>query len=81
MLVIVTDASVAAHVVTGVLFVVGSQLTSRHTARRAVEQLQYARANLFGGVLNRVDLQHHGYYYSTYYRRDYAEYYQKGPTV
>jgi capsular exopolysaccharide synthesis family protein len=77
----VTDASVAAHVVSGVLFVVGAQLTSRHTARRAIEQLQHARANLVGGVLNRVDLQHHGYYYSTYYRRDYADYYQKGPTV
>jgi polysaccharide biosynthesis transport protein len=77
----VTDASVAAHVATGVLFVVGAQLTSRHTARRAIEQLQYARANLLGGVLNRVDLQHHGYYYSTYYRRDYADYYQKGPAA
>lgn len=73
----VTDASVAAHSVTGVLFVVGAQLTNRHTAQRAIEQLRHARANVVGAVLNRVDLQHHAYYYSTYYRRDYADYYQK----
>jgi hypothetical protein len=28
-----------------------------------------------GAVLNRVDLKHHGYYYSQYYRREYGEYY------
>jgi polysaccharide biosynthesis transport protein len=74
----VTDASVIAHGATGVLFVVGSQLTDRHAARRAVEQLRYARATLVGGVLNRVDLEHHPYYYSQYYRPDYAAYYQAG---
>ena len=26
-------------------------------------------------ILNRVDLQHQGYYYSHYYRREYAGYY------
>jgi capsular exopolysaccharide synthesis family protein len=72
----VTDASVIAHDATGVLFVVGSQSTDRHAARRAVEQLRQARATLVGGVLNRVDLQHHPYYYSQYYRREYAEYYK-----
>ncbi len=40
------------------------------TARRAVEQLQYAPAANVGAVLNRVDLQRHAYYYSQYYRRD-----------
>jgi len=72
----VTDASVIAHGATGVLFVVGSESTDRHAARRAVEQLRQARATLVGGVLNRVDLQHHPYYYSQYYRREYAAYYQ-----
>ena len=33
---------------------------------------------IVGGVLNRVDLQHHGYYYSQYYRREYSAYYKAG---
>jgi capsular exopolysaccharide synthesis family protein len=74
----VTDASVIAHGATGVLFVVGSQQTDRHAASRAVEQLRYARATLVGGVLNRVDLQHHPYYYAQYYRSEYAAYYRAG---
>ena len=77
----VTDGLVAAHVVTGVLFVVGAQLTSRHAARQAIDQLEHAQANVLGGVLNRVDLKHHPYYYSEYYRREYSEYYQKAPSA
>ena len=73
----VTDSSVVAHLVSGVLFVVGAEMTSRHAAQRAVEQLEQARAKFVGAVLNRVDLQHNAYYYSRYYRREYSEYYQK----
>ena len=29
-----------------------------------------------GAVLNRVDLERNGYYYSHYYRREYAAYYE-----
>jgi capsular exopolysaccharide synthesis family protein len=72
----VTDASVVAHGATGVVFVVGSQSTDRHAARRAVDQLRSARATVIGGVLNRVDLKHHPYYYAQYYRREYAAYYK-----
>jgi capsular exopolysaccharide synthesis family protein len=71
----VTDASVVAHLATGVLFVVGAEMTSRHAAARALEQLQHARAKFIGGVLNRVDLQHNSYYYSQYYKREYTDYY------
>jgi len=28
-----------------------------------------------GGVLNKVDVERHSYYYSHYYRRDYGQYY------
>jgi hypothetical protein len=28
-----------------------------------------------GGVLNRVQIQRHSYYYSQHYRREYADYY------
>ena len=75
----VTDSSVVAHLATGVLFVIGSEMTSRHAAKRAVDQLEQARGKFAGAVLNRVDLQHNSYYYSQYYRREYADYYQKGP--
>ena len=36
-----------------------------------------ALAIVIGAVLNRVDLKHHPYYYSRYYRGNYAEYYQR----
>jgi capsular exopolysaccharide synthesis family protein len=73
----VTDASVVAHVASSVLYVVGAEMTSRHAARRALEQLEHARAKFVGAVLNRVDLQHNSYYYSQYYHRKYSDYYQK----
>jgi len=71
----VTDSAVVANLTTGVVFVVGADMTNRYAARRAVEQLSRGKARFFGAVLNRVDLQHHGYYYSKYYRREYAQYY------
>lgn len=71
----VTDAALAAHNVTGVLFVVGAGMTSRHAMMRALDQLGNVRANIIGAVLNRVDLQRHAYYYSSYYRREYSTYY------
>ena len=73
----VTDSSIVAHVATGVVFVIGSDQTSRHTAQRSLEQLRNANAKMIGAILNRVDLAHHGYYYSQYYKKAYAEYYQK----
>jgi polysaccharide biosynthesis transport protein len=76
----VTDSSIAAHVATGLIFVLGAEMTTRHTAQRAVEQLSHARPKFLGAILNRVDLQHQGYYYSQYYRREYAGYYTQGST-
>jgi len=72
----VTDASVVAHIASGVLYVVGAEMTSRHAAQRGLEQLEHARAKFIGAVLNRVDLKHHAYYYSQYYSRKYSSYYQ-----
>jgi Mrp family chromosome partitioning ATPase len=57
------------------VFVVGAEMTSYRIARRAVEQLRRGRVVLAGGVLNRVQIERHGYYYSQYYRREYTEYY------
>jgi succinoglycan biosynthesis transport protein ExoP len=68
----VTDAVVTAHTAHGVVFVIGSEMTARH----AVDMLESAKAKFFGVVLNKVDLDRNRYYYSTYYRREYSDYYQ-----
>jgi len=74
----VTDASIVAHEATGVVFVVGAEMTSRHAARRALDQLEQANAHFVGAILNRVDLDRNAYYYSQYYRREYTQYYTAG---
>jgi succinoglycan biosynthesis transport protein ExoP len=73
----VTDSVLVAHHASGVIFVVGAEMTSHHAARRALEQLEQADATFVGAVLNRVDLEHNGYYYSQYYRREYTAYYEQ----
>src|SRR5690606_25963144 len=77
----VTDATLAAHYATGVLFVVGAEMTSRHAAQRALDQLERANARSVGAVLNRVDLERNPYYYSQYYRREYADYYSRSESA
>jgi polysaccharide biosynthesis transport protein len=73
----VTDSAIAGHVAQGIVFVLGSEMTSRHMAQRAVEQLANGKGRFVGAILNRVDLQHHGYYYSQYYRKEYGAYYAR----
>jgi capsular exopolysaccharide synthesis family protein len=73
----VADASVLANAATGVVFVVGADQTSRHTARAALEQLQAVQAHIIGAVLNRVDLDRNAFYYSAYYRKEYSRYYAR----
>jgi polysaccharide biosynthesis transport protein len=77
----VADASVMAHRASGVLFVVGSEMTSRHAALKAVEQLIRCRGRIIGAVLNRVALDRDRYYYSHYYSRDYQAYYRSERTA
>ena len=52
----VTDAVIIAPYVSGLVFVVGSEMTRRAHAERAIETLQSVRTNILGAVLNRVDL-------------------------
>lgn len=73
----VTDASVIAHGVTGVVFVVGAEMTNKGAAKAALEQLDSAKAKYVGGILNRVNVQRNPYYYARYYRREYSNYYTK----
>ena len=76
----VADASILANSATGVVFVVGADQTSRHTARTAVEQLEAVQAHVIGAVLNRADLERNPYYYSAYYRKEYSRYYARATT-
>lgn len=76
----VTDASVLAHHVTGVVFVVGAEMTNRGAAKAALDQLDGAKAKYVGGILNKVQLERNAYYYSRYYHRRYAEYYRGATT-
>lgn len=73
----VTDAAVIAHVISDAVFVIGADMTSRHAAQIALEQLDTAHPRVIGAVLNRVDLDRNGYYYSQYYRREYSRYYHQ----
>jgi succinoglycan biosynthesis transport protein ExoP len=71
----VADASVVANIASGVVFVVGSDQTTRQAARAALDQLHAARAHIIGGVLNRASINRNPYYYSQYYRKEYVRYY------
>ncbi|MEQ1760517.1 MAG: polysaccharide biosynthesis tyrosine autokinase [Vicinamibacterales bacterium] len=73
----VTDACVIAHSATGVVFVVGAEMTTKGAAKAALEQLDAAKAKYIGAILNRVDVRRNAYYYSPHYRREYADYYAK----
>jgi len=73
----VTDASVIAHSATGVVFVVGAEMTGKGAAKAALEQLDSVKARYVGGILNRVDVTRNPYYYSRHYRKEYQSYYTK----
>jgi capsular exopolysaccharide synthesis family protein len=71
----VTDASILAHLASGVLFVTAADATNRPAAVRAMEQLAAAKARLIGAVLNRADVERNAYFYAPYYRNEYQDYY------
>jgi capsular exopolysaccharide synthesis family protein len=71
----VTDAAVLANTATGVIFVVGNEMTTQTAAAAAVDQLRRANAKFIGAVLNRVNIHRHAYYYAAYYRRKDEKYY------
>ncbi|HEU4927314.1 MAG TPA: polysaccharide biosynthesis tyrosine autokinase [Vicinamibacterales bacterium] len=71
----VTDAVIVAPYVAGLVFVVGSEMTRRAHAERAIEMIQSGKPNIIGAVLNRVDLNRNKYYYARYYGYHYKNYY------
>jgi polysaccharide biosynthesis transport protein len=64
----VTDAVILSSMVDGVVLV-ANRSTARQQVRTALSRIEYARAKVFGIVLNQVDLGHFGYhaYTSNYY--------------
>ena len=77
----VTDALLVARAVRKVLFVVGSEATSRRVAADALEKVGESGADVLGAVLNKAKLERHPYYYSRYYRREYSRYYSSSPAA
>jgi len=73
----VTDAVIIAPWVSGMVFIIGSEMTQRRLAERAVETLMTSRPHVLGAVLNRVDIVRNKYYYSRYYGYKYKNYYVK----
>jgi capsular exopolysaccharide synthesis family protein len=71
----VTDAVILAQRVSGMVFVVGSEMTRRAHAERALETLQSGHPRSVTVVLNRVDFNRNKYYYSRYYGYQYKSYY------
>ncbi len=64
----VSDALLLATVVDGVVLVVNSLKTSKHHVKMTCAKLEYARAKIFGVLLNEIDIKHPGYgHYSHYY--------------
>jgi succinoglycan biosynthesis transport protein ExoP len=71
----VTDAVVVAPLVSGVVFVVGSEMTRRRLAERALETILSTRPRQVSILLNKVDFARNKYYYSRYYGHQYKNYY------
>jgi len=74
----VTDAVVISQLVSGVVFVLGAEMTRRRLAERAVQMLSVSKPKVIGAVLNRVNFDRNKYYYSRYYGYQYKSYYGHG---
>jgi capsular exopolysaccharide synthesis family protein len=77
----VTDAVIVAPLVSGVMFVIGADMTRWRLAQRAVELLQSANPRAVAAVLNKVDFARNRYYYSRYYGHQYKSYYSEAPAA
>ena len=71
----VTDASIIAQYVDGILLVVSHNQVSKENVSAAKKQLENVDANILGVVLNKYDAKHDGHengYYYYYYNNYYA---------
>jgi capsular exopolysaccharide synthesis family protein len=72
-LIAVTDATVLATQVDGVILVIKSGSARRKILKRAVKQLEDVQAKIIGAVLNQVNVKNSSYYYASYYAHYYGE--------
>jgi polysaccharide biosynthesis transport protein len=78
----VSDAIILSTLVDGVVVVVNSEATAKQQVRIACARLRYARAKIFGAVLNKVNVMSPEYrYYSSYYYQYTNEVLQGSPEV
>ncbi|HUA36464.1 MAG TPA: polysaccharide biosynthesis tyrosine autokinase [Candidatus Binataceae bacterium] len=78
----VSDSIILSTLVDGVVVVVSSVGTAKQQVRIACSRLRYARAKIFGAVLNKVNLQSPEYkYYSSYYYQYSNEILEGSPDV
>lgn len=70
-----TDPVILVPWVSGVAFVIGSEMTHRRLTERAIETLAKSGPRNLGAVLNRVDVNRNKYYYSRYYGKGYERSY------
>ena len=75
----VTDAVSLASVVTGVVFVLGAEMTHRRVAAQALDLIRTANPGIIGAVLNRVNFRRNRYYYGRYYGYYQSYYGEKQP--
>ncbi len=69
----VADAVIMAGRVDAVVLVVWAGATGRDALAHAARRLRQVKARVVGGILNRVELDHHGYYSGYYYRPRYQD--------
>lgn len=78
---VVSDASVFASLVDGIVFVVESASTGRAPAQQCIEQLRTVNPAILGGVVNKFDVHRASYgYYYTYPDYSYGEPEAEAPT-
>jgi capsular exopolysaccharide synthesis family protein len=73
----VADPCVIGRLVEHVFLVIGAESTPMAVVRNSIEQLETAGLKIDGAILNRVDLEHSGYYYAPYYSGGYSDYLPK----
>ncbi len=67
----VTDPLILSELADGVIFVIKAGATTVDEARHALYELRNSKENIWGGVLNMVDLKKEGYYYYSYKKNSY----------
>jgi polysaccharide biosynthesis transport protein len=77
----VSDALTILPLTDGVVYVIRFNMVKRKTANLNLRRLRESNVPVFGAILNNINANVAGYYYSDYYDRSYRHYYISEPTV